>query len=44
VLAALAILRTGPAQGAFALTGAVLEAVGLALLFRAHRIVREDPK
>jgi hypothetical protein len=36
VLAALALLGRGGAQAAFAAAGAAVEAVGLALLFRAH--------
>jgi hypothetical protein len=42
VLAAVAMLRPGAAQGAFAVAGAVVEALGLALLLRAHRIAPED--
>ena len=42
VLASLAMLRPGAAQGAFAVAGAMVEVVGLVLMFRAHRIARED--
>lgn len=42
MLAAVAMLRPGAAQGAFAVAGAMVEAAGLTLLFRAHRIAPED--
>ena len=41
VLAAVAMLRTFASIGAFVLAGAAVEALGLALAFRAHRIWRE---
>jgi len=41
VLASVAVLRSGAAQGAFAVAGAMVEVVGLALMFRAHRIAPE---
>ena len=42
VLAAVAMLRTSASIGAFVLAGAGVEALGLTLAFRAHRIWREE--
>ena len=42
VLAAVAMLRTAASIAAFVLAGAGVEALGLALAFRAHRIWREE--
>jgi hypothetical protein len=42
VLAALVLLRSEPSLASFVLAGVGLEAGGLGLLFRSHRIERED--
>jgi hypothetical protein len=42
VLAAVAMLRTEASIAAFALAGAAVEALGLALAFRSHIIWREE--
>jgi hypothetical protein len=42
VLAAVAMLRTVASMAAFVLAGAAVEALGLALAFRAHMIWREE--
>jgi hypothetical protein len=44
VLTAVAVLRPGAAQGAFATAGAVVEVIGLGMLFRAHRVAREEER
>jgi hypothetical protein len=40
VLAALALLRTPGARGAFVLAGLGVEVLGLVLIFRAHGLAR----
>jgi len=42
VLAAVAMLRTAASMAAFVLAGVAVEALGLALEFRSHRIWREE--
>jgi hypothetical protein len=42
VLAAVAMLRAAASMAAFVLAGAGVEALGLALEFRAHMIWREE--
>jgi len=42
VLAAVVLLPPGAAQGAFVLAGIAVEALGLALAFRAHLPVRRS--
>jgi hypothetical protein len=44
VLAAVAMLRSAPSMAAFALAGVAVEALGLALAFRAHMIWREEKR
>jgi hypothetical protein len=41
-LAAVAMLRTAASMAAFALAGVAVEALGLALEFRAHTLWREE--
>jgi hypothetical protein len=42
ILAAVAMLPTPSSMAAFVLAGVAVEALGLALAFRAHRIWREE--
>ena len=42
VLAALALLRTAPAQTGFVLAGIAVELLGLVFAFRAHLVPRGD--
>jgi hypothetical protein len=42
VLAAVVLLRPAPSLTSFVLAGLGLEAGGLVLLFRSHRMERED--
>jgi hypothetical protein len=44
VLAAVALLPSPATRVGFVLAGLIVEAAGLALLFRAHIIAREDPE
>jgi hypothetical protein len=41
VLAAIIILKSPPARGAFVLAGIAVESLGLILAFRSHSIPRE---
>lgn len=44
MLAAVALLTSGPLQGGFALAGFGVEIAGLALLFRSHLTVTGNQK
>jgi hypothetical protein len=44
ILATLALLPPGPAQGAFVLTGAGLEVVGLVIVARSYAVEQGEQK